>query len=175
MSRFWTKDRFRLDVEYYISRTLIPPLERIFNLVGANVRSWYEEMPKVRARIQIEQLKNRDLSRGKNDPTLHTFVWTRVCPVCEEMTKTDGQEVCHACRNDPIGSVYSVTARSRTSEARHIQLQAICSDCCGIPFGDEVGCDSRDCPVFYSRLKATSALRDMLSMETRVLGEFENG
>jgi DNA polymerase zeta len=25
---------------------LIPPLERIFNLVGANVRQWFEDMPK---------------------------------------------------------------------------------------------------------------------------------
>jgi DNA polymerase zeta len=31
---------------YYITRVLIPPLERIFNLVGADIRSWYEEMPK---------------------------------------------------------------------------------------------------------------------------------
>lgn len=37
----------RLDAEYYISKNLIPPLERIFNLVGANVRQWYDEMPKV--------------------------------------------------------------------------------------------------------------------------------
>lgn len=35
-----------LDAAYYISRVLIPPLERIFNLVGADVRSWYDEMPK---------------------------------------------------------------------------------------------------------------------------------
>jgi len=35
-----------LDAGYYISRVLIPPLERIFNLVGANVRAWYDEMPR---------------------------------------------------------------------------------------------------------------------------------
>jgi DNA polymerase zeta len=35
-----------LDASYYISRVLIPPLERIFNLVGADVRGWYDEMPK---------------------------------------------------------------------------------------------------------------------------------
>ncbi|KAF5390267.1 hypothetical protein D9757_002930 [Collybiopsis confluens] len=37
-----------LDGFYYISRVLIPPLERIFNLVGADVRQWYNEMPKAR-------------------------------------------------------------------------------------------------------------------------------
>lgn len=36
----------QLDGSYYISRVLIPPLERIFNLVGADVRGWYEEMPR---------------------------------------------------------------------------------------------------------------------------------
>ena len=35
-----------LDSEYYISKNIIPPLERIFNLVGANVRGWFDEMPK---------------------------------------------------------------------------------------------------------------------------------
>ena len=40
-------DAADLDAEYYISKNLIPPLERIFNLVGANVRMWYDEMPKV--------------------------------------------------------------------------------------------------------------------------------
>jgi len=35
-----------LDAFYYIARVLIPPLERIFNLVGADVREWYDDMPK---------------------------------------------------------------------------------------------------------------------------------
>jgi DNA polymerase zeta len=35
-----------IDATYYISRVLIPPLERIFNLVGADVRRWYDDMPK---------------------------------------------------------------------------------------------------------------------------------
>lgn len=36
-----------LDVEYYIGKNLILLLERIFNLVGVNVRVWYEEVLKV--------------------------------------------------------------------------------------------------------------------------------
>lgn len=38
--------QLRIDASYYISKVLIPPLERIFNLVGADVRAWYDEMPK---------------------------------------------------------------------------------------------------------------------------------
>jgi len=43
-----------LDAEYYIGKNLIPPLDRIFNLVGASVRSWYDEMPKVQRVRRIE-------------------------------------------------------------------------------------------------------------------------
>ncbi|KAJ2895409.1 DNA polymerase family B [Zalerion maritima] len=43
-----------LDVEYYATKNLIPPLERIFNLVGANVRGWWEEMPKVQRIRRID-------------------------------------------------------------------------------------------------------------------------
>ncbi|KAF8122959.1 hypothetical protein EV363DRAFT_1358085 [Boletus edulis] len=38
--------QLRIDASYYIARVLIPPLERIFNLVGVDVRAWYDEIPK---------------------------------------------------------------------------------------------------------------------------------
>lgn len=54
--------RKQIDANYYISRVLIPPLERIFNLVGADVRQWYDDMPKsIRAQpdshspVKVEQ------------------------------------------------------------------------------------------------------------------------
>lgn len=33
---------------YYITHVLMPPLERIFNLVGADVQQWFAEMPKAK-------------------------------------------------------------------------------------------------------------------------------
>jgi hypothetical protein len=46
-NRYYPRFRhMQLDASYYISRVLIPPLERIFNLVGADVRSWFDDMPK---------------------------------------------------------------------------------------------------------------------------------
>ncbi|KAF8132952.1 hypothetical protein EV363DRAFT_1327013 [Boletus edulis] len=43
---FLANRQLRIDASYYITRVLIPPPERIFNLVGADVRAWYDEMPK---------------------------------------------------------------------------------------------------------------------------------
>ncbi|KAF8940450.1 DNA polymerase zeta [Dissophora ornata] len=38
----------RLNGEYYIRKHVIPSMERIFQLAGADVKSWYEEMPRLR-------------------------------------------------------------------------------------------------------------------------------
>ncbi|SRR6266496_2226634 len=83
----------RLDAEYYISKTLIPPLERIFNLVGANVRSWYDDMPKVYGREQKELFNIRDISRRTNTATLHSFMRSRLCAVCKLEETDEGNEV----------------------------------------------------------------------------------
>jgi DNA polymerase zeta len=86
----------RLDAEYYISKTLIPPLERIFNLVGANVRSWYEDMPKVQRGNQKELYNIRDIDRRPTTATLHSFMRSRLCPICKEAEVDEG--IGHVCR-----------------------------------------------------------------------------
>jgi DNA polymerase zeta len=77
----------RLDAEYYITKTLIPPLERIFNLVGANVRSWYEDMPKVYTRNEKDLYNQPDLSRRA---TIHSFMKSRFCAVCKAEDTDEG-------------------------------------------------------------------------------------
>jgi hypothetical protein len=52
----------RLDAAYYISRVLIPPLERIFNLVGADIRAWYDDMPKA---LRADASNSNELSPKK--------------------------------------------------------------------------------------------------------------
>ena len=59
----------RLDGHYYISRVLIPLLERIFNLVGADVRGWYEEMPRrIRADGVDPALSSPEKPKGPMTP-----------------------------------------------------------------------------------------------------------
>lgn len=37
----------RLNATYYITKQILPPLARIFNLIGVDVFSWYQELPRV--------------------------------------------------------------------------------------------------------------------------------
>lgn len=46
----------RLNGEYYIKKHVIPSLERILQLAGADVKSWYDEMPRVQRAIPMTAL-----------------------------------------------------------------------------------------------------------------------
>jgi DNA polymerase zeta len=79
-----------LDAAYYISRTLIPPLERIFNLVGANVRAWYDEMPKTiradRAELSTFSPENTRKDAGANKLKIDEHFRSSRCIICGDMT-----------------------------------------------------------------------------------------
>lgn len=38
----------RLNTTYYITKQILPPLGRMFQLIGVDVFSWYQELPRVR-------------------------------------------------------------------------------------------------------------------------------
>jgi len=84
----------RLDGEYYINKNLIPPLERIFNLVGGNVRNWYEDMPKP----QRDRLHIHESSRPATSSTIHSYMRSRLCPVCRRQETDEGMDfLTHFC------------------------------------------------------------------------------
>lgn len=37
----------RLNATYYITKQILPPLARMFQLIGVDVFSWYQELPRV--------------------------------------------------------------------------------------------------------------------------------
>lgn len=144
--------QLELDAEYYITKNIIPPLERIFNLVGANVRQWYEEMPKIQ---RIRRIEGATSSAGKDarGKTLESYMKSSSCIVCRSKLDDTGIPVCSDCLQQPHISLLSLVSRQQQAEKRVADLHRICQSCMGVPFGDEVICDSKDCPVFYSRTR----------------------
>ncbi|KAI9825156.1 MAG: DNA polymerase zeta [Phylliscum demangeonii] len=84
-------EHLELDAEYYITKNLIPPLERIFNLVGANVRAWYDEVPKIQRHRRVEA---REFSEGKTavvaKRTLESYLKSTHCVVCRNKAESSG-------------------------------------------------------------------------------------
>ncbi|KAG0345473.1 DNA polymerase zeta [Podila humilis] len=54
----------RLNGEYYIRKMIIPSLERIFQLAGVDVKSWFEEMPRVKRAAPMMLMTNATTGSG---------------------------------------------------------------------------------------------------------------
>lgn len=150
-----------LDAEYYITKNLIPPLERIFNLVGANVRQWYDEMPKVQRirRVEASSSSRPNKELGILKKTLESYMRSSSCIICRAKLSDAAVPVCGECLQQPHLALLDVVSRLQRAEKRVIDLEAVCRSCMGAPPGDEIRCDSMDCPVFYSRTRDVSNWR----------------
>ncbi|RAH43423.1 DNA-directed DNA polymerase zeta catalytic subunit REV3 [Aspergillus brunneoviolaceus CBS 621.78] len=172
-----------LDADYYITKNLIPPLERIFNLVGANVRQWYDEMPKVQRIRRLPELSHLAATGGSallpsnnnNAPrtglrkTLESYLKSSTCLVCKSKleaaeaaataTGASASPLCAECLRRPHLPLFDLVGRQRQAERKVTELERICLSCMGVSFGEEVRCDSKDCPVFYSRTRAVAGWR----------------
>jgi len=164
-----------LDAEYYISKNLIPPLERIFNLVGANVRMWYDEMPKFQ---RIRRIEGRDLRGGSArdlvsvKKTLESYMKSSSCLVCNE--RLDFEDIiCDDCLRQRETSILALRTRLTKAERKAADLQSVCRSCAGLAFAEDVRCDSMDCPVFYSRTRQMAELGNTRAVVQPVMKTLE--
>ena len=145
-----------LDAEYYISKNLIPPLERIFNLVGANVRQWYDEMPKHQRIRRIEAALVPDAGElGLTKKTLESYMKSSACIVCREALDSESP-LCQSCFDQAPQTMLYLRGKLARSEKKATQLAKVCRSCSGLGWNEEINCDSKDCPVFYSRTRHKS-------------------
>ncbi|EAQ89973.1 hypothetical protein CHGG_06592 [Chaetomium globosum CBS 148.51] len=144
-----------LDAEYYISKNLIPPLERIFNLVGANVRAWYDEMPKVQQVRRLEMTSaavatvmpnNGNNNNATAKKTLEFFLNSTSCLVCNvKMSKptttattttttpspTAPLPICTRCAATPSTTIPLLRSRLSAEQRRYADVVKVCQSCAG--------------------------------------------
>lgn len=61
--------------------------------------------------------------------------------------------ICSECMIGRDSSLYRLRSRLWKSEKKNVDLHTICRSCAGLGQTEEVSCDSKDCPVFYSRVR----------------------
>ncbi|KAF2275919.1 uncharacterized protein EI97DRAFT_419601 [Westerdykella ornata] len=195
-------DHLELDADYYISKNLIPPLERIFNLVGANVRQWYDEMPKVqRIRNISVPFARPDAGNGNallagggvgsnsttaKKATLESYMKSSSCLICRAKLPplpsfpnipADALAtlpLCSTCLLRPARALLTLKDRIWKAEQRAKQVDMVCRSCASLAWVEEIKCDSRDCPVFYSRIRERARLAGMREGVERVIGVLED-
>lgn len=166
-------DQNELDADYYILKNLIPPLERIFNLVGANVRQWYDEMPKFQRIRRIEAgllTANKDFMLSKK--TLESYMKSSSCLVCHAKLEEE-VPICGSCMENAQSSLLILRSKLNKAGKNALNLEKICRSCAGLVWGEDVKCDSKDCPVFYTRTRHFAHLRNTREVSQPVIDVLE--
>ncbi|KAJ7783795.1 hypothetical protein DFH07DRAFT_997017, partial [Mycena maculata] len=163
-----------LDAEYYISRVLIPPLDRIFSLVGCDVRKWYLEMPRVKS-VDVEIISP---TRLKQQEDIHNNIdnhfFNAQCLLCGAASDED---ICDECYVNPELTISALASKIRTGEQRLLDIHRICASCTQSPLTEPIKCESLDCSWLYARTKAEkkldflAALKTLFSLPHNIIGQ----
>ncbi|KAF8760569.1 hypothetical protein HU200_010040 [Digitaria exilis] len=167
---------YRLNEQYYITKQIIPALQRVFGLMGADLNKWFKEMPRPIRPTPVKRqsasghglfsrdsrstrlgLSNKASSKGGR---IDTYYMSSHCSICGDLIQ--GSEICceNCMRNEAV--VATIVAGRTSKLEREIQhLAAICGHCGGADWIAESGvkCISLACPVFYERKKIQKELR----------------
>uniref|UniRef100_A0A3B4U6G0 DNA polymerase zeta catalytic subunit n=1 Tax=Seriola dumerili TaxID=41447 RepID=A0A3B4U6G0_SERDU len=139
----------RLNATYYVTKQILPPLARMFQLIGVDVFSWYQELP----RIQKASCSSGGEEVGRKG-TISQYFTTLHCPVCDELTQLG---VCSRCRAEPQRVAVTLYQDMRQWESQQDQLLKICRNCSGCA-ERQVPCVSLDCPVLYKLARVNRQL-----------------
>eukprot|EP00076_Gallus_gallus_P019596 XP_015140065.1 DNA polymerase zeta catalytic subunit [Gallus gallus] len=139
----------RLNATYYITKQILPPLARVFSLIGIDVFSWYHELP----RIQKTASTARSELEGRKG-TISQYFTTLHCPVCDELTQYG---ICTKCRSQPQHVAVILNQEIRELERKQDQLVKICKNCTGC-FDRQIPCVSLNCPVLFKLSRVSREL-----------------
>ncbi|XP_047064420.1 DNA polymerase zeta catalytic subunit-like [Lolium rigidum] len=167
---------YRLNELYYITKQIIPALQRVFGLLGADLNKWFNEMARpIRPTLAKRQstsghgayssggsfirlgLNKKASTKGSR---IDTYYMSSHCAICGDIIQ-GSDTFCNNCLKSE--AVVATVVAGRTSKLeREIQhLAAMCGHCGGADWIVESGvkCISLACPVFYERRKIQRELR----------------
>nr|XP_019013605.1 uncharacterized protein I206_01675 [Kwoniella pini CBS 10737]OCF52386.1 hypothetical protein I206_01675 [Kwoniella pini CBS 10737] len=164
-----------IDSEYYIKNLLIPPLSRIFNLLGADVENWFDTMPRIKRLGKYENenengifhnskkiinFKNNN-NNNKKGMKIDNHFKSNHCIICGiESSET----ICLNCKKNKSNTIHTLLSRLQLSSKKLKELNLICSSCCNnnlIINGEKNLCNSIDCSILYSRINSERDLEDL--------------
>ncbi|XP_026173816.1 DNA polymerase zeta catalytic subunit isoform X2 [Mastacembelus armatus] len=154
----------RLNATYYITKQILPPLARMFQLIGVDVFSWYQELPRIQKVSCSSAVAREEVGRKG---TISQYFTTLHCPVCDELTQLG---VCSRCRAEPQRVAVTLCQDMRQWESQQDQLLKICRNCSGCA-ERQVPCVSLDCPVLYKLSRVNRQLSKAPYLR-QLLGQF---
>nr|CAD7197558.1 unnamed protein product [Timema douglasi] len=104
----------RVNVTYYITRVIIPPLNRCFSLIGADVDKWYASMPR-----KFPNPLPWTVPTGQKKSTISQYFATMSCAVCGGQTHSG---LCGKCQAAPQAVAVVLNEKLRAWERAHANI-----------------------------------------------------
>ncbi|XP_050435853.1 DNA polymerase zeta catalytic subunit isoform X2 [Adelges cooleyi] len=146
---FLTDKSARINAEYYISRAIIPPLQRCFSLLNVDINQWYSELPRVyHYHFPDTTLEN------KRKHTLSQYFFSINCILCNKLSQNG---FCDECKQNPQYLVLQLNNLLMKWSKKQTDLETICRSCCGRNV--ELKCNSLDCQNYYSTQQASKDMQ----------------
>lgn len=165
----------RLDNEYYITRVLIPPLERIFNLIGVDIKGWYKELPKF----------NHELLETKNNIfQFAKFIKSNSCACCGSKLEEHSRSkyICCQCLSNELELIANVSLSSKLGEFKVLSADKACEICVKTNY-EGLGsksirrcmneCVNNTCLVYYNKIRVTKEKSQLDEKYSHVSSELE--
>ncbi|KAL3843955.1 hypothetical protein ACJIZ3_001358 [Penstemon smallii] len=156
---------FRLNDIYYIRKQIIPTLQRVFGLVGADLNHWFLEMPRP-GREAVG--KRHSLASNAQRTRIDYYYISKHCILCGELVQASAH-LCQNCFKNENAVATALTGRTTKLEKDIHHLAAICRHCGGGDWCIESGvkCISLACSVFYERRKVQKELQSLSEVGVR--------
>ena len=156
-------NNFYLNSIYYITKAIIPPLQRVFGLMGVNVLAWYNELPKD---LRMHFVPTN--TRSKH--TLSHYYHTKHCPFCDKVSDS----LCVCYQDQQKVGVLIHSELSLISDRLH-SLYSICTDCTNTPSivanpgtPHNRNCVNFTCPVMFKRIKLCNRISEKENTKNEV-------
>lgn len=149
---------------YYITHQIVPSLARLFDLIGCDVLSWYNELKRPREK-SIYSLSDEDyykilknpgdtvlIRNGENKKceihgTIDQYYESNYCCLCDELTTNS---ICDKCLENKQESLFLLTMKSKHIEKEYFHCLQKCRNCIYYEMNN-FECLSLECDIMYEK------------------------
>lgn len=176
MQSYFTSKPLALDYEYYITRMLIPPLDRIFKLVGIETRLWYQ---------QIQNSPKQFLSDSDSIMNYSKLIERRSCLYCgKELALVEtGTHLCTTCFSNKGAILADNIFSLKERELQLMNCIAKCHSCVprnmkspggrGIVLKAAESCQNLSCNIFYNKFKSKTKYEQLKKVSDNLFNSLQ--
>ncbi|OQS06869.1 hypothetical protein THRCLA_01100 [Thraustotheca clavata] len=118
--------QYILNIEYYITKQIIPSYERLALLTGINIRQWYQELPRFTEKASMY---------ASSVMRIDAYYTSQHCILCGAQNSRprygEANWLCGACKKDTLGSYNLLQSHAITLDNQAIAIRQVCMQCMG--------------------------------------------